>query len=74
MTIESGNQALLDYAKEIDAMRASGKRTVPSNLGLEKSTNPFLRADVLAVGAAVGLSADDPVSVFAEVRLRKDNF
>ena len=74
VTIESGNQELLDYAKEIDAMRAAGKRTVPSNLGLEKSTNPFLRADVAAVGAAVGLSADDPVSVFAEVRLRKDNF
>ena len=74
VTIESGNQALLDYAKDIDDMRAAGKRTVPSNLGLEKSTNPFLRADVAAVGAAVGLSADDPVSVFAEVRLRKDNF
>jgi hypothetical protein len=29
---------------------------------------------VPAVGAAVGLSADDPVAVFAEVRLRKDNF
>lgn len=74
VTIESGNQALLDYAEKINALRAAGQRTVPSNLGLEKSTNPFLRADVAAVGAAVGLSADDPVSVFAEVRLRKDNF
>jgi hydroxyacylglutathione hydrolase len=43
-------------------------------LGLEKATNPFLRADVTAVSEAVGLSADDPVAVFAEVRLRKDNF
>jgi hydroxyacylglutathione hydrolase len=74
ITIESGNQALMDYAKEIDALRAAGKRTVPSSLGLEKSTNPFLRADVAAVADAVGLSADDPVSVFGEVRLRKDNF
>jgi hydroxyacylglutathione hydrolase len=74
VTIESGNQELLDYAKKIDDMREAGKRTVPSNLGLEKSTNPFLRADVPAVGAAVDLSADDPVAVFAEVRLRKDNF
>ena len=55
-------------------MRAAGKRTVPSNLGLEKASNPFLRADLPTVGDAVGLSADDPVAVFAEVRLRKDNF
>jgi hydroxyacylglutathione hydrolase len=74
ITIESGNQELLDYAAKIDALRAADKRTVPSLLGLEKSTNPFLRADVAAVGEAVGLSSDDPVAVFAEVRLRKDNF
>ncbi|MBT5049848.1 MAG: hydroxyacylglutathione hydrolase [Rhodospirillaceae bacterium] len=74
ITIESGNQELLDYASKIDALRAEDKRTVPSLLGLEKATNPFLRADVTAVSEAVGLSADDPVAVFAEVRLRKDNF
>ena len=74
ITIESGNQELLVYASKIDALRAEDKRTVPSLLGLEKATNPFLRADVTAVSEAVGLSADDPVAVFAEVRLRKDNF
>ena len=74
ITIESGNQELLDYAGKIDALRAEDKRTVPSLLGLEKATNPFLRADVAAVGDAVGISVDDPVAVFAEVRLRKDNF
>jgi hydroxyacylglutathione hydrolase len=74
LTIETGNQALRDRAKEIDALRTHGKRTVPSLLGLEKETNPFLRADVPAVAEAVDLSADDPVAVFAEVRLRKDNF
>ena len=74
LTIESGNQELIDYTSRIDALRAEDKRTVPSLLGLEKATNPFLRADVATVGDAVGLSADDPVAVFAEVRLRKDNF
>lgn len=74
ITIESENNALIERAKEIDALRAEDKRTVPSLLGVEKETNPFLRCDDENVAAAVSLSADDPVAVFAEVRTRKDNF
>ena len=47
---------------------------MPSLLGEEKATNPFLRADVPAVQAAVGLAGGDPIAVFAEVRHRKDVF
>jgi hydroxyacylglutathione hydrolase len=47
---------------------------VPSLLGEEKATNPFLRADVASVQRAVGLPGGDPVAVFAEVRHRKDVF
>jgi hydroxyacylglutathione hydrolase len=47
---------------------------VPSLLGEEKRTNPFLRADEPAVQKAVGLLGEDPVKVFAEVRHRKDVF
>lgn len=74
VTIETGNQALIDRAAEIDALRAENKRTVPSLLGLEKETNPFLRADVASVAEAVGLPNGSPVDVFSEVRTRKDNF
>ena len=58
----------------IDAARARGEATVPSLLGEEKATNPFLRADVPAVQKAVGMPGGDPVTVFAEVRHRKDVF
>ena len=54
--------------------RARGEATVPSLLGEEKATNPFLRADVPAVQRAVGMTGGDPVKVFAEVRRRKDVF
>ncbi|MGB0576192.1 MAG: hydroxyacylglutathione hydrolase [Alphaproteobacteria bacterium] len=74
VTIETSNQALIDRAAEIDALRAENKRTVPSLLGLEKETNPFLRADVASVAEAVGLPNGSPVDVFSEVRTRKDNF
>ena len=47
---------------------------IHSLLGEEVATNPFLRADDTGVAAAVGLAGADPVSVFAEVRKRKDNF
>jgi hydroxyacylglutathione hydrolase len=74
LTVETGNQQLKARSAAIDAARAKGEATVPSLLGEEKATNPFLRADVPAVQAAVGLAGSDPVAVFAEVRHRKDVF
>ena len=72
-TIETGNAALMDYVAEIDAKRARGERTVPMPLAREIETNPFLRADVDAVQAAMG-TAGDPVATFAAVRALKDKF
>lgn len=74
LTVESDNAALQARAQAITKLREAGKPTVPSTLGEERATNPFLRADEAAVAAAVGLSVDDPIAVFAEVRKRKDNF
>lgn len=74
VAVDGGNEALKIRAAQIDATRAKGQPTVPSLLGEEKSTNPFLRADDAGLAAAVGLAGADPVSVFAEVRSRKDNF
>ena len=74
VTIETDNKKLLDRSAAIDAARSRGEATVPSLLGEEKATNPFLRADVPAVQRAVGMTGGDPVAVFAEVRHRKDIF
>ena len=74
VTIETSNKALLARSAAIDAARARGEATVPSLLGEEKETNPFLRADVPAVQAAVGLSGSSPIDVFTAVRQRKDVF
>jgi hydroxyacylglutathione hydrolase len=74
LTVETSNDALKEYAREIDEKRARNEPTVPSLLGRDKETNPFLRADVASLADSVGLSGADPVSVFAEVRTRKDNF
>lgn len=74
LTIETSNQGLKDYAREIDEKREKDIRTVPSMLGREKATNPFLRADETSLQSDIGMVGADPVAVFAEVRTRKDNF
>lgn len=74
LTIEPGNAALVARVAEIDEARAAGRPTVPSNLGVEKATNPFLRADEPGIAAHLGLSGASPAEVFTEVRARKDKF
>lgn len=55
-------------------MRAKNIATVPSNLGLEKRTNPFLRSGDPALIQALGMAGAAPIDVFTEVRKRKDSF
>lgn len=74
LSVEPGNQALVDRMKEVDAKRAQGISTVPSLLGEERKTNPFLRPDSGEIQQTIGLETDDTLSVFAEIRNRKDNF
>ena len=74
LTVETDNKQLAARSASIDAARGRGEATVPSLLGEEKATNPFLRADIPSVQKAVGLLGADPVQVFAEVRHRKDVF
>ena len=59
-TVEPGNEALARRVREVEAARAAGEATVPTTIGLELATNPFMRAT----------SADE----LAERRLAKDNF
>jgi len=74
LTLEPGNKALQARMKEVEALRARNAPTVPSTLALEKKTNPFLRPDSAEIRATLGMEDSDDVSVFAEIRRRKDSF
>jgi hydroxyacylglutathione hydrolase len=74
LTIEPENPALVARAAEIEAARADGKPTVPSRLAVEMATNPFLRVHLPGLKAAIGMEGEDDVTVFAEVRERKNRF
>ena len=74
LTIDPGNQQLVQRATDINALRATDKPTLPTSIGLEKVTNPFLRADDEAIRHLLGMEADSDEAVFAEIRRRKDAF
>lgn len=74
LSVEPGNAALQARAKEIDELRKAGLPTVPTSIGLEKSTNPFLRPASENLQSTVGLEKASLIDVFAETRKRKDHF
>ena len=74
LTLEPDNSALISRLRAVDAARAAAKPTVPTKLADEMATNPFLRADVPALKAAMGLPEADALDVFTQARKRKDNF
>jgi hydroxyacylglutathione hydrolase len=73
-TIDPDNTALEARAARAAKQVASGVPTIPTSIDEEKVTNPFLRADVPEIAAAVGLAGKPPAQVFAEVRARKNKF
>jgi hydroxyacylglutathione hydrolase len=66
------SDALKDRAEAVFAARERGEPTVPTTIGLEKATNPFLRAPQLA--GRVGAEGRADAQAFAAVRQAKDMF
>jgi hydroxyacylglutathione hydrolase len=76
--LEPGHRRLADKLATVERLRREGRPTVPSTIGEEKATNPFLRTDSAELAASVrarvpGLPSD-PVALFAAVRGLKDRF
>jgi hydroxyacylglutathione hydrolase len=74
LTLEPKNPDLVARMNEVRAVRAKGLPTVPSTMGLEKKTNPFLRPASAEIRRTLDLETAKDVDVFAETRRRKDTF
>jgi len=74
VSVDPDNEALAARKGEIETLRADGQATLPTTLGVEKATNPFLRADDPELQRVLGMEGEEPASVFAEIRQRKDRF
>jgi len=76
--VEPENSALTERIERAQATRNRGEPTVPSNIGLELATNPFLRCNLPEFKASLQqqgkLEGASTVDVFTTVRGWKDNF
>ena len=74
LSVDPSNLLLKERAAEISRLRQSGEFTLPSTIGAELATNPFLRVGGPDIQRALGMGGADPEVVFAELRERKNRF
>lgn len=72
VSVDRQNQALSDRLKTVETQRQRGEFTIPSQLSVEKQTNPFLRWDRPEIQAM--MSTQDPIQTFARLRGKKDQW
>jgi hydroxyacylglutathione hydrolase len=72
VSIDPTNPALKTRVAKIEALRAQGKPTLPTTIGDELATNPFLRPHDPAIRKGLGMETASDAEVFAEIRKRKD--
>lgn len=75
LSVEPDNAAVRERLDHVSELRAHHRPTLPSELALERETNPYLRTDDPSLLGALGLPPDTERSrVFGELRSRKDRF
>jgi hydroxyacylglutathione hydrolase len=76
--IEPGNAKLIERITKEQDKRNRGQPTVPSTIGMEKETNPFLRIRETAIVQRLikegRIANADPVAVFAALREWKNSY
>jgi hydroxyacylglutathione hydrolase len=72
LSVDPDNPALKQRVAEAERARENGAFTIPTTIGLERATNPFLRADDRSLRKSLGMENADSVEVFAELRERKN--
>ena len=72
LSVDPNNSELHSRYEQVKQERTRDRATVPSILGVEKRTNPFLRWEEPALKAAT--SSTEPVRVFGRLRGMKDQF
>ncbi len=74
VTVDPDNRELAERARKIEALRADGKPTLPTTIGEELATNPFMRWNDPSIRRHLGMENASDADVFGEIRKRKDSF
>ena len=72
LTVDSDNQDLQKRFQQVTLDRKNKIPTIPTNIEVEKLTNPFLRWDSASIKSSMAL--EEPAKVFGLLRGMKDNF
>ncbi len=72
LTIDPDNNELRSRMLEVTELRSRLEPTIPTSMGFEKRTNPFLRWDAEVIRSRLGTVGD--VETYTEVRSRKNRF
>jgi hydroxyacylglutathione hydrolase len=73
-SVDPDNPELAERFDRITEMRSKNIATLPTAIGYEKRTNPFLRPHDPAIRRHLGMENATDAEVFAELRTRKDKF
>lgn len=74
LTLEPDNQDLAQRQIDAHKLRAKGLPTLPSNIGLELKTNPFLRCNQAAILTNSQSQSSDCLSVFTKIREIRNHY
>lgn len=74
LSVDPDNLLLAERAQEVEILRAADRFTLPTTIARERETNPFLRAANPQLQKNLGYDNADPVTVFADLRERKNRF
>jgi len=73
LSIDPDNEKLQARMKIITTLRKQGKPTLPTTIGEELDTNPFMRPGDSAIRQHLAMGDASDEAVFTEIRTRKDN-
>jgi len=74
LTIDPKNQELINRVQFTKEIRSKGLPTVPSRMGEEKKTNPFLRPWNKNIRTQIGMLDATDEEVFGKIRALKDAY
>jgi len=74
LSVEPGNRELQQRMAKVNALRSRYQPTLPSTIAEELATNPFFREDSPELQETIGMTGQNPVAIFSQIRRLKDVF
>lgn len=74
ISVDPDNETLAKRMEDITELRSKRLPTLPTTIGFEKRTNPFMRTEDPAIRKQLGMETSSDLEVFTELRRRKDSF